>query len=360
METPGDARRDSGGSAAPSLGVVIVTYDSGQDGLVCLETLLSAALADGVRLRVVVVDNASTDGTPGRITDWAAGRGDVVLPQDLPVGPPVPRPLSLGDGTQGDAPLTLLRAGVNGGFAAGVNLGLAYLLRDPALERFWILNPDSIVPPGTPRAFATHPAPDGFGLIGGRVIYRERPDMIQMDGGVIDRRTGVTHNLNQFRDPATTPPPDPDRIDFVSGANLVVSRAFIDAAGPMPETYFLYYEEVDWALRRGALALLHCPGGIIHHVSGASIGSGAPGRRITPFALYFRYRARMRFVRRHLPRAWPGAWAYTLAKLAQALLRGQTAEAAAMLAGARDAPPPAAISARLAPEAAARAFARPP
>jgi GT2 family glycosyltransferase len=336
------------------LGVVVVTYNSATDGLLCLESLFASAASDGVRLQVVVVDNASTDDTPERVAEWAAGRLRVNLPGDLPTGEPVTKPIMLSDGSKTDAPLTLLRSPVNGGFAFGVNLGLAYLLQEPKLDRFWLLNPDSIVPQGTPRAFATYPSPEGFGLMGGRVIYRERPDMIQMDGGVIDRRTGVTHNINQFRDPAVAPPPNPAQIDFISGANLVISRAFHDLAGPMPEGYFLYYEEVEWAMRKGSLPLLYCSRGVIYHTSGGSIGSGSPEREATPFAVYFRYRARMRFVRRYLPSARAGAWAYTLAKAVEAMLRGRKSDAVAMMRGAIDSSPPPSILAMLAPEAAER------
>ena len=335
-------------SPAP-LGVVIVAYLSEDVILGCLETLLAAATADGTTLRVVVVDNASPDGTVAVIEGWAAGTRRYAAPTDLPFPlAPLAKPLTKGQ-------VEILRAGVNGGFAAGVNIGLAHLFADPAIGRVWVLNPDSVVPPGTPAAFANHD-PGAFALMGGRVTYYERPDTIQIDGGRIDWRTGVTHNLNQYAR-ADCPPPDLAAIDFITGASMVVSRAHWQAAGPMAEDYFLYYEEVDWALCRGALPLAYCPGGLVYHRGGTAIGSPVPTRPATPFALYFRFRARHRFVRRHLRVNRTGAWAYTLAKVAQYALRGWPTEAFAVLAGARDAPPSAAIRARLSPEAAIRAFA---
>lgn len=330
------------------LGVILVAYNSADVILDCLETLLAAA--GDTALRVVVVDNASTDGSGAAVADWAAGRGTYVPPADLPF-PHVPVPKPLPEGV-----LTVLAAGVNGGFAAGVNLGLAHLAADPAIDRFWILNPDSVVPPGTPAAFATHD-PGPFALMGGRVTYYDQPNMIQIDGGTLNRRTGVTGNLNLGRSIADISPPEASALDFVMGASMIASRAFYERAGPMPEEYFLYYEEVDWAMCRGNLPLAICPQARVYHRAGTAIGSPTLGRPASPFSLYFKHRGRMRFVRRHLPQSRITAWAYTLAKLAQYRLKGWKDEAQAVLAGARDAPPPPAIRARLSAEAARLAFA---
>lgn len=334
----------------PALGVVIVSFNSSDVILDCLGTLLAAP---GVRLHVVVVDNASTDGTPALVRDWASGRVPHRVADDLPFeARPLPRPVAM-EGPE--APLHLIEAGVNGGYGAGVNIGLSYLSGIDGLDRFWILNPDAVVPPATPRAFATHDEGKPFALMGGRVTYYEPADMIQMDGGTLDRRTGVTGNLNLGASFATTPPPDPSRIDFISGANMVVSRAHYETAGPMAEDYFLYYEEIDWSMRRGALPLAFCPTARIHHRAGTAIGSPTLARIASPFSIYFLHRARMRFMRRFHPEALPTAWAYSLAKAAQLLARGYPAQARALIAGARDAALPRAVRDRLGPEASRRA-----
>lgn len=345
----------------PRLGVVIVSFNSADVILDCLESLLAAK---GVTLHVVVVDNASTDGTPEVLEAWAAGRTPYGAPADLPFTlPPAPKPLPLV--APGAAPLpaapaiTLLRAPFNGGFAAGVNLGLAELARHPGIDRFWVLNPDSVVPPDTPRAFASHPVPDNrFALMGGRVTYLDPPDMIQSDGGTINRFTGVASNTNLGRAFAATPTSDPVDLDFIPGSSMVASRAFYEAAGPMAEDYFLYYEEVDWALRRGDLPLVSCPDARIYHRAGTAIGSPTLQRLASPFALYFLHRGRIRFIRRFFPTSLPVAWAFSLAKAMQYLLKGHAPEAGTLLTASFGLPPPAWVRARLTPEAALQAFAR--
>ena len=344
-------------SGAPALGVVIVTFDSADVILDCLEGLLAAR---GVALRIAVVDNASTDGTPDLLRDWAAGRRPYGPPPGLPFAlAPSPKPLPLaGEASVAGHRVELVEAGANGGYAAGVNAGLARLLADPALDRFWILNPDSLVPPDTPRLLAG--APGGFSLMGGRVLYLDTPDMIQIDGGTLDRRTGVTGNLHLGLSHAATPPPDPAAMDFVTGASMVASRAFVERAGPMPEDYFLYYEEVDWALRRGDLPLAYCEGALVYHRAGTAIGSPTLGRPASPFSLWFKHRARLRFLRRHFPRAVPMALLYSAAKAGQLAAGAHAAEAWAILSGSLNLPPPRAVRARLSPEAQAIAFGRTP
>ncbi len=329
------------------LGVVIVTFNAADVILDCLGTLSAAAAADGTSLHVVVVDNASSDGSAAAVADWAAGTRPWAAE-----GLPFPVPTQAGPMPPGF--VRVIHAGVNGGFAAGVNIGCAALFADPAVARVWVLNPDSLVPQGTPAAFAGFD-PGPFSLMGGRITYVDPPDMIQLDGGVLNRWTGVTGNANQFAPAPATALPGAGSLTFICGASMVVARAFWESAGPMPEDYFLYYEETDWALQRGDLPLAVCPAARIYHRAGSSIGSVRPGRPASPFSLYFLHRARMRFVRRHLPFARPAAWAYTLGKVAQYRLKGWRAEARAVLDGARDAPLPEAVRRRLGPEASIRA-----
>lgn len=331
------------------LGVVLVAYDSADVILDALETLLASARMDGVALQVVVVDNASPDDSVARIRDWAGGTQPYQAPDDLPFvwHGPVPKPLA-------DGVVRIVTAPVNGGFAAGVNLGVQTLFADPSIGRVWVLNPDAIVAPGTVAAFARHD-PGPFALMGGRVLYMTTPPRIQIDGGRIDWRTGATYNINQFA-PADTPPPAPEALDFVMGASMVASREFWEQTGPMEEDYFLYYEEVDWALRRKDLPLVWCEGAVIYHRAGTAIGSPAPGKPASPFSLYFKHRARMMFLRRHARGPLVIGWAYGLSKMVQLLLKGYRAEAAAIWAGTRGARPPAEVRARLGQDVISRLF----
>lgn len=331
--------------SSPSMGVVLVSYNSGDVILDCLESLLNST---SVALEIVVVDNGSTDETLGRIRAWASGQSVYSTPSDSPVAfHPVPKPVCLSGQVSQHFPhrLRLLPTGKNSGYAGGVNHGLRVLEQIRELDRFWILNPDSIVAPNTAAALVN--VHGSFSLLGGRVAYYDAPDQIQIDGGTIRWWSGTTHNMNQFRDPAKTPTPDPGDLDFITGASMVASRSFLEAAGPMPEDYFLYYEEVDWALRRGKLPLAICSEAVVFHRAGTSIGSPAPGRPASVFSLYFKHRARLKFLRRYRASYVPTALLFSLAKAVQLALKGHLREARVVLASSFDLPPPSEVTSRL-------------
>ena len=350
-------------AARPRIGVVIVAFNSADIIDECLETLFAS---EGVDLRVVVVDNRSVDASCAVVRDWASGAVPFRRRPDspLPPAPVVPKPIPLeecaADGPDAmPGPLTLLRSPVNGGYGYAVNLGMRRLLADGEIDLFWVLNPDCVVPRDTAAVIASAGRDGNFSLMGGRTIYYERPDEIQTDGGTVSRRTGRCKSVHGGLPPETTPMPDPATIDYISGAAMVASRTFIDAVGLMQEHYFLYYEEVDWAFRRGDLPLRLVSDMIVYHRGGTTIGSGDTVRRATAFANYFNYRNRKWFVRQHMPARWPVTLGLALAKSGQLVLKGAPDEAWAVFTGALSLPAPSGVRARIADGAArARAFDR--
>ena len=330
-----------GSEASSPIGVAIVAYRCASLIGECLGSLFAS---NGVRLKVVVVDNASGDGTADAVRAWAQGAG--VTFTDAAVG----------ELACAKADLTLLRTPVNGGFAYGCNRALEVLRADPAIDLFWLLNPDCQVLPDTAARFAAAGADGPFALMGGRTMFLGRPEVVQTDGGRVSTTTGAVHSANAGCDAARVEMPEAGAIDFISGASCVASRAFLDRAGLMPEDYFVFYEEVDWAMRRGDLPLRQVPNAITLHHGGTAIGSALHGGRASPFASYFTYRNRMRFMRRYAPGNLPIARAYALAKAAQLVLQGAPAEARAVFAGTLGLAPPRRVRERLDPAACVLAF----
>jgi GT2 family glycosyltransferase len=326
------------------LGVIIVTYASGDVIEACLDSLVAS---EGADISIAICDNASPDDTVEKVRGWARNR-NLALHETTETGDPRP-----------EGRVTLIRSSVNRGFAGGVNLGIRFLMRDRNCNLFWILNPDCEVAPDAAAAFEACALKAGeFALMGSRIVYREAPGLIQSDGGHVERWTGVCHNVNQGADPVATALPSVDQLDYLSGASVVASRHFIETVGAVPENYFLYYEEVEWAARRGALPLVLCAEAVVHHHGGTAIGTGAVDRLASPFALYFNYRNRMRFVRAIHPVALPLAYLASLARVGKLVAKGAWSEAASAFLGLNQLPPPQKVREKLAPNAAALAFGR--
>ena len=310
-------------------------------------------------MRVIVVDNNSTDNTCEIVRAWASGSSPFLSRAGCPLGviASVPKPLQYAENVTTDGfivtqELTLLRSPINGGFAYAVNRGLQVLLPIPEIDLFWVLNPDCVVHPQTAQIYMEHGKLGDFSLMGGRTIYYERPDQIQTQGGHVNRWTATCAQNGYGLSPNDTPMPTGDEIDFITGANMVASRRFIEQSGLMIEDYFLYYEEVDWAFRRGSLPLLIAPDALVYHHGGTSIGTGSTLRRPSPFANYFNYRNRMIFARRHFPGRMPFVYIYALAKAAQLLLKGAPNESWAIIVGIFNLRPPSAVFRRIADPAA--------
>ena len=329
------------------LGIVLVNWNRWADTIECLESVFRASGSS----RVVVVDNASADGSVDRILDWAAGRL-AAEPTDPGMvrfsSPPMDKPLTVARldardaATQlpGDVQLTLIDSGGNLGFAGGNNVGLRHLLLDPETEYFWLLNNDTVIERNAPVALlerldATH----RVGMCGTMVRYYHRPDRVQALGGSrFNHWTG--QSLGHGFGTLATAPYDAARVarqtDFVLGASLAVSRAFLETVGLMEESYFLYFEEIDWAVRgRGRFVTAFANAAVVYHKEGGSIGSsGVVGGR-SALSEYYLLRSRHAFVRRHRPWLLPVHLLLSVALIARRRLRGNPEQAAAMLRALR-------------------------
>ena len=331
---------------SPPIGVVVVAFNSAGVILGCVESLLAQ---EGGAPAVIVVDNASTDDTVAVLRDWASRKGTEV------------REFAAADRPSRDAAgaVTLVQSGANRGFAGGVNVGLALLAAMPETAHFWVLNPDAYADPGACRAILRQAAKTpGYALMGGRVCYAEPPHRVQIDGGLVSLWTGVSGNVNLGRPAAEASLPKGEDLDFITGASMVASRGFYEAVGPMREDYFLYYEEADWALRRGAMPLVVAEGLVVYHHAGTSIGSPTLERLASPFSFWFKYHSRMLFVRRFNPIGLPVATAYATVKALQLLLKGAVPQAGALIRAVWGLGPPKSVRERLSPEAQRIAFGR--
>jgi len=89
---------------------------------------------------------------------------------------------------------------------------------------------------------------------------------------------------------------EPKKVDYVVGCSMLVSREFIEKVGLMDETYFAYFEEIDWCFRgrKAGFDVLYVPMAIIYHKGGASTGG-----TFSPIASYYRTRNWIYFMRQH-------------------------------------------------------------
>ncbi|WP_441249440.1 glycosyltransferase family 2 protein [Kitasatospora sp. McL0602] len=288
---------------------MIVNWNTGELLRTCLRSIERTDRSVLDVHRVVVVDNASHDDSADT-------------------------PTSL--------PLTTLRNRRNRGFAAACNQGAARSTADYLL----FLNPDTELYPDTLRAvgdFLRGPAADGVGICGARVLDADGAPGISCSrfptlAGYLGRTAGLDRALPTFFPPHHLRPTElrsSRRVDQVIGAFYLVRPQLFRELGGFDERYFLYLEEVDFALRARRLGWLSyfVAEARIRHIGNAS------SDQIRSRRLFYWLRSRRLYAARHWP-PWQARLLTALsltaepaARLARAALRRSPTEARETVAG---------------------------
>jgi GT2 family glycosyltransferase len=263
---------------------------------------------------------------------------------DLPSGisPPTTgfRVLTMDDAVQGRgwSPSTkvfLVIGGRNHGFAGGVNIGIRFALANPFAGYVWVLNNDTVVAPDCLSRMQKRMQGDReVGMCGSRIIFYSQCDVVQALGGARFQpwtgRSRLIGNSQAATRPVSTIEVE-RQFDHLSGVSMLVSREFLEDVGLMDESYFLYYEETDWAMRaKGRYRLAYADDALVYHKEGASIGSNHQRARRSPLSCYFLVSSRIRFTRKFFPWALPSVLTFSMFTVLRALLGGRPDQARAM------------------------------
>lgn len=246
---------------------VIVSWNCREHLVRCLESLRSASC------RVLVVDNASTDGTVETLT------------RDFPE-------------------VRLFAQSENLGFASGTNVGIRAAL-ECGTDALLLLNPDTVLPAETLPALQARLAADPtLGAVAPAIVNPDGSPQAYAFGSDPSLRYLLRRGANRllrhralhdWGDSAESSP------DWLTGA-CILARAdvFMRDGLFLDESYFLYFEDNDWCLRlrRKGWRLLRAPSVRCIHAGGASLKANP--------AAATAYRASLRrFYRLHYP-AWHG------------------------------------------------------
>lgn len=279
--------RPAGDRAVPVVSIVIVSWNTRDLLAACLTSLREAAREVDGRLEIVVVDNASRDGSPEMVRER--------FPE-----------------------VDLVRNTDNVGFAAANNQAI----RRTRGQYVLLLNPDTEGRPGFLGTLVdfleSHPQ---AGAVGPRVqgghgehqvscyplptLWRELWRLLHLDR--VSPRGSYPASLFE----ATTP----QRVESILGACLLVRRAALEATGLLDEQFFIYTEEIDLCrrLQDHGWHLYWVPQALIIHYGGAS--TTQVGR---PMFVEL-YRSKVQYFRKHFGRR--GAIGYKAVLVATALPR---------------------------------------
>lgn len=232
-------------SSVVDCSVVVVTYNSARYISELLDSLPDAT--KGHSFRTIVVDNGSRDGT-----------------------------LEL---VRAESGVTCIETGANLGYAGGINVGRRNSGRCRAVL---ILNPDLRLEPGTiDRLFAALDTP-GVGVAATRIEEMDRrlvpsqrrdPTLLRAMGDAVlggswpGRPTWLGEIVQEPGAYEVTTP-----VEWAAGAAMLVSAACDEAVGDWDEDFFMYSEEVDFALRARSAGyrMVYVPDAVVVHEGGGS------------------------------------------------------------------------------------------
>lgn len=278
------------------LGIVIVNWNTRDYLEKCLQTVFASEGAG--TFKVVVVDNASTDGSAAMVRES--------FPQ-----------------------VHLIASEINGGYPYGNNLGLRALgyhgagtVADSAPRYGLLLNPDTELPPNALAEMVKFmdSRPD-VGIAGPKLV---------LEDGSLDKacRRGFPTPAVSFyhysglaklfpkserfgRYNMTFADPDEElEVDSVVGAYMQVRKECIQAVGLLDESFFMYAEDLDWAYRikQAGWKCWYRPQVVVRHIKRAA-------SRKSQKAQFEFWRAMLIFYRKHFRISTP-LWLHPLILLA--------------------------------------------
>jgi len=280
---------------------VVLTHNGREQAIDCFRSLRGTKWP---RLRRVLVDNASTDGT-----------ADAVAREFHEV--------------------EIVRSETNRGYAGGNNLGFEQALAGPC-DFILVLNDDTLVEAGALSRLVGAMA-EGVGAAAPLITYACPSDRVWYAGATYDPRRAHPGRMNHYRRQVGEVGAQ-GITDRFSGAAVLLPKTVLDLVGTFDESLHFLYEDVDLSLRIRAagLKIMFVPEAVVRHKVAMTQGG-----EHSATSFYYGIRNELVVAARHAPKS-PlasalrvcGALGIQATRLRHAEARWESARA--LLAGYRD------------------------
>jgi hypothetical protein len=242
----------------PLVSIIIPHWNGKKILKLCLQSLICQTYPN---YEIIVVDNASTDGSP-----------DMVKKEFQKV--------------------KLIINKKNLGWAGGCNVGIKTARGDLIA----LFNNDAIADPKWLSELVNVIKNSlKIGIVGGVVFYYEPGDIIDDAGLKMDPITGIVWHVNRGKRLVRLE--ELQHVDFVSGVDLLVKRELIEKIGMFDEGYPLYHEETDFGLRaqRAGYECKIVPSAFVQHMGCVTV------KKLPLKGYYLKSKSDFRFYFKNLP-----------------------------------------------------------
>lgn len=234
------------------ISVILVNYNGLKYNDACISSILNSTVRE--QIQIVVVDNASTDGSLEALQKKHAGSKQVHL-------------IAL-DG--------------NYGFSKANNEGIRWAMQQ-GMKYFLLLNNDTEIEADTIEQMVRYERRmqekhGRQGIVVPKVLYADNRETIWCAGGSFTPviKKAVQRGLNER---------DDGRFDqsgtcqFANGCALLLTKSIVERIGYLDDRFFLYYEDTEYSMRAGAAGVRigYCKDAVVYHkVNGSTGGNEKP------------------------------------------------------------------------------------
>jgi GT2 family glycosyltransferase len=264
--------------AQPFLVTIVLNTNRREDTCAALASLEQNTYQNH---RVLVLDNASTDGSVQAIRATFPAAQIIELEQNL-------------------------------GYAGNNNVGIQAALTQGA-EWVLVLNEDTLLAPDClAQLIEVGQSNPHIGIVGPMVYHHNEPDVIQSAGGKMGSDWQAWHMAQNEQDQGQFS--QPHQVDWISGCAILVRREVIEQVGMLDERFFYYWEETEWCLRarKAGWRIMHVPQAKLWHKGVQR------DYQPNPSVTYYATRNRFLMLAKHRASitAWIVTWGQTLRTLA--------------------------------------------
>lgn len=307
--------------------IILVNYNGHDHTTECLESL-GKLKCDNYNL--IIVDNSEADGSLNILLSWLASSQ---RPHQL-----IPESGLLGRRDLQKQEILVIRQSQNKGFAAANNKAMEFLsVNDIGYSHLWLLNNDTVVDADSLSELILFDdlAGDDVGVIGSKLLLYNDSLRIQAVGGRYNPWFGMVSEIGAGELDLGQYDNGEVKFDYVVGASMFVRKKFIDKVGLMSEEFFIYFEELDWALRGNGFGFksAFCSRSKILHKGGASINSGGGKSLLSDF---YYIRNRLVITKRYFPNALVSVYLALVFSILKRAMRGEYSKLKYLLAAIRD------------------------
>ncbi len=222
--------------------VILLNWNGGPDTIRCLASLTKSTYPS---VTPIVVDNDSKD-------------------------------TSVADITKEYPDVLVLQSGNNLGYAGGNNVGIRHAL-EQGFDFIFVVNNDTTIEPDCIlKLVNTLESDPTIGQVGPLIIDQPAKTIGNVGGTInvpLAEPRQIGHMENDRTRYTTT-----QSVDFVPGTAVMMPAKAIKEAGLLPDSYFLYFEDVVWSLqfqKKGFKTVVN-PLAVVNHWESSSTGAGSP------------------------------------------------------------------------------------